>query len=107
MIPGINRDVLKEIKAFTEHTHDEFELTNEQKNVLKIKSALSRYAGIDKCLVDVFVYDDGVVLNGMVNTLSQKEDAESIVFMVMPGIARVDNNLSVNIEYAGTEVFEF
>lgn len=107
MIPGINRDVLKEIKAFAEKEYDEIDLTTEHKDALKIKSALSRYGGIDKCQVDVFVYDDDVVLNGVVNTLAQKEDAENIVFMVMPGVTKVDNNLNVNIEYAGAEVYEF
>lgn len=107
MMTGVGRDVLNEIKAFREKSKEEFPFTPGLNEAEKIKTALNRYAGIHSDSLDVFVDGDAVILRGMVNSQAHKEDAENIVFMVMPGITRVDNNLNVNIEYAGAEVYEF
>jgi osmotically-inducible protein OsmY len=72
-----------------------------------IKDALRQYAGIEKDWIVVIVKNDNILLDGHVNTLSQREDATKVVRSLIKHPVKIDNNLKVDIEYAGADVFEY
>ena len=73
----------------------------------RIKDALVKYAGIDEHTLVVIVQNNNILLDGRVNTMEQREDACKIVHSIVKHYVKLDNNLKVDIEYAGAEIYEY
>lgn len=86
---------------------DEFSFVPGKHESDRIKTALRNYKGINTDLITVVVDGDTVTLSGIVKTKAEKEEAQDIAMMVVPGITKVNNSLNVDIEYVGAEIFEF
>jgi osmotically-inducible protein OsmY len=79
----------------------------QKRMVQRLKNMLLKCAGIDKDHIDVLINKDTIILDGTVNTLAQKADAEEIVHSIIKGQHKIDNNLRISTEYAGAEVYEY
>ncbi len=106
MITETNTKINNSIELI-EHLRDEFPFVPGKHESQRIKAAFRSYMGIDTDLIEVFIDEDTVTLSGIVNTKAEKEQAQDIILMVIPGITCVDNKLNVDIDYAGAEIFEF
>lgn len=71
----------------------------------KVMDALVKYLGIDKDLLNICVKNNEIVLNGIIYTTEQKEEADDIVNILTKGNISVQNNLRIDVEYLDAEAF--
>lgn len=78
-----------------------------RKTVLKrkLRAALNKYARIDTDLIEIHIHDDGIILNGVISNVYQKQDADDIVNLLTKGNFPLENNLKVESEYMDAETF--
>lgn len=72
----------------------------------KLKIALEKLAGIDACALIVKIKKNKVYLDGEVDSLLQKDDAETVIWLTMPDAEDVINNLKVEGELVDDEVVQ-
>ena len=71
----------------------------------KLKEALSKFAHIAGCDVNIEIKNNTIHLTGVVASKEQKDDAETTIWMCMPDAEDVVNELTIE-EVISDEVIE-